>query len=49
MKNNIQKEMRKIRIKLKLHTITEDEKRKLRGELKKLKEQCPSKSKGNGV
>jgi hypothetical protein len=43
MKSNIQKEMRKIRVKLKLHTISEDEKGMLRRELKKLKEQYTKK------
>ena len=35
MKTQIQKEMRKIRIKLKLHNITEEEKKVLREELER--------------
>ena len=37
MKTDIQKEMRKIRVQLKLHDITEDQKLLLRKELEKLR------------
>ena len=37
MKTNIQKEMRKIRVQLKLHDITEEKKESLRKSLEKLK------------
>jgi len=37
MKTNIQKEMRKIRVQLKLHDITEEKKENLRRSLEKLK------------
>jgi hypothetical protein len=37
MKSNIQKEMRKIRVKLKLHDITEEQKLFLRKELENLR------------
>ena len=37
MKTNIQKEMRKIRVQLKLHDITEEKKESLRRSLEKLK------------
>jgi len=37
MKTNLQKEMRKIRVQLKLHDITDDKKEVLRKELEKLR------------
>ena len=37
MKTTIQKEMRKIRVQLKLHDITEEKKKSLREELEKLR------------
>jgi len=39
MKSKIQKEMRKIRVQLKVHNISEEEKLKLREELEKLRAQ----------
>ncbi len=39
MKSKIQKEMRKIRVQLKVHNISEEEKVKLREELEKLRVQ----------